>query len=288
MSFPIALIINSSLDGGTKVLGRVKDILTQSIDDNNIDCEKNGRNLDSFDKNSEIPQKSLSKSHYFSSTKPILSPDDEDVATILAPSSPDACDVETQHFGGPAEVVCIPETVPFDYPPHGFNSQKFFSGQSRALSPVIRQKSTMKPPAKRSTTHLKKIASPIKPLKDDSLDSLNDSIYSPPLLVDFALPPVLTSKHKVVENNEGIRPALTTNNSYENVDPAKKNSKTGQYPFTEPQKHCQTPKSQKNKSLKQTKLTLKRLASEGNLVPPVTTAKAGTRISTKTVRVSPP
>ncbi len=273
------------MDGGTKVLGRVREVLSQGVDDSNDlesqDCEENLE---------PVPQPSTT-SYYATVVKPILSLDDDDT-TILAPSSPDVNDVETQAFGGPGEdhIICIPETVPFDHPKL---QENIFRGRSNAPPNIIRKSSPVKSTVKKTVSPAQS-GTPKKRLKLESPSMLDTSIYSPPLMEDFALPPVLLQQYKPNTQEVDLPRAKETSHSlktksemFENVHPYETISKVGQRPLAEQQQTIQTPKSKRNKSLKQTKLTLNRCTNDVSPAVSVN-ANAVTRITTKTVRISPP
>ncbi|EFX90248.1 hypothetical protein DAPPUDRAFT_300142 [Daphnia pulex] len=277
-----AFIINSSLDGDNKVLGRVRDIVSQSVieSNNSQDCNK----VSSPEERLEL-QKQLSNSSF-----PIEMDDDD--ASILAPSSPEGSDMETQHFGGPGEdiVLCIPETVPFDYPQIKSNTQKFFKSQHVAPSPIIkRRKSPTKLSTKCFSPIKNKTVTPQKQSQEDSASLLDESIYSPPILTDFGFPSrpsaaFNASKPTAQElclpiKTEALRPSVSKSRHSENINPQEMLKKPGHRSLAEQQ----TPTSKRNKLLKQTKLTLTRLPSD--------TASANgakIRMPTKTVRISPP
>ncbi|XP_057368113.1 uncharacterized protein LOC130689115 [Daphnia carinata] len=271
-----AFIINSSLDGDGKVLGRVRDIVSQSVVENN--------NPQDYD-NGVISrtQERLSTCDYPVDMKPVWSLDDDDTS-ILAPSSPEGNDVETQRFGGPGEdvVVCIPETVPFDHPKQGTTTQKFFKGKDYALSPIMYKKSSSKLGVSRAVSPINVQAiTPKKQPKINGEASLDDSIYSPPILTDFGLP----SRPSAFLNPTNQRVEETCKKTKSSRRLATESKKCVQPPVTEQQQR--TPTSQRHKSLKQTKLTLGRLAND---VSPelAIAATVKTRMPTKTIRVSPP
>ncbi|KAI9555621.1 hypothetical protein GHT06_018136 [Daphnia sinensis] len=275
-----AFIINSSLDGDNKVLGRVRDIVSQSVvENNNLQVSENPA---LSQRETELP-KTLSIRDYPVEMKPVWSLDDDDTS-ILAPSSPEGNDVETQRFGGPGEdvVVCIPETVPFDHPQQGTTTQKFFKGKDYALSPIMHKKSSSKLGVRRVVSPVNiQATTPKKQPKINADTSLDDSIYSPPILTDFGLP----SHPSAFLSPTKQRDEETCKKTKESRPLANKTKKNVQPPLTKQQQ--KTPTSQRHKSLKQTKLTLGRLTND---VSPelAIAATVKTRMPTKTIRVSPP
>nr|CAH0105397.1 unnamed protein product [Daphnia galeata] len=263
-----AFIINSSLDGDNKVLGRVREIVSQSVtvSNNSQDCNK----ASSIEEEPELCE--------------------DDSESILAPSSPEGNDMETQHFGGPGEdaIFCIPETVPFDHPQLKSNTQKFFKVQDIAPSPIKYNKPSMK---KYSSPAKSKRATPQKESQEDSISLLDESIYSPPILTDFSFPSrssalLLPANPPTKEfclplKTEDLRPSVSKTSHSENIHPQEMFKKTGHRPLMEQQ----TPTSKRSKMLKQTKLTLTRLPSDA---VPATANGVKTRMPTKTVKISPP
>lgn len=294
------------MDGGTKVLGRVKEILSQP--DVNSSDETSSATVDyeativsakptikSGDRRNLL---SRSTNIHSTSFKPVLITDDEE-CTILAPSSPeDTSDTETQHFGGPGGefVVCIPETVPFDFLKPRSGEDHYFQDQNCEPSPSIHQRSARKLTSKKSPSPVKKLSTPRnenkKRLKSASAELLDVSTYSPPILEDFNLPVVLN--HAKLNVAQGLNragnmetdhlPTITTIKT-EKIDAKGKSTKTGQRPLSEQQQHPQTPKSQPRKTtLKQTRLALTKRPNDSS----ANGEREHNRISTKTVRISPP
>ena len=269
----IAVIINSSLDGGTKVLGRVQEVLTQPITDENELLEHNI--CESF---SEPPKPQLTEcSNAVPNLKPTLALDEDD-ASILAPSSPDENDIETQDCGGFGEgrVFCIPETVPFDLPPSGVKASKRYRNQNLELSPspIIRKRSPPRVTFSNVRSPLKLSSTPAKVINSDSSGLLDASIYSPPVLTDFTSPKLAYSI------TEAGRSTVDSSKMPENIDP--KRTLVEQ----------QTPKSKKSKCLKQTKLTStifdKNINNGQSSVTDFLSRPTFGRTATKTVKISPP
>lgn len=288
-----AFIINSSLDGDNKVLGRVREIVSQSVVENN-NPQECGKASHSQGK-PELP-KTLATCDYPIEMEPVWSLDDDDDTSILAPSSPEGNDVETQLFGGPGEdvVLCIPETVPFDYPKKGTTTQKFFKSKTCALSPIVCKKSSSNRSVRKAVSPVKiEATTPPKRPQISSGTSLDESVYSPPILTDFGLPtrpyaflsPAKQRTEEKCKKTKVARPLATKTNLRESNHPQQGSKKCVQPSSTEQQQ--KTPTSQRVKSLKQTKLTLGRLANDVSPEQAVATT-VKTRMPTKTVRVSPP
>ena len=267
------------MDGGTKVLGRVREVLSQGIDNSSLDSQECDENLEMS------PQQPITKANYCAAAKPMLSFDEYDT-TILAPSSPEGNDMETQAFGGPGEdhVICVPETVPFDYPKHQGN---IFKSRNYTPSLSVCKMSPLKLVPKKSVSL--KSETPKKQSNLGSSSLLDMSTYSPPLSLDFALPSVLLQpiKPNTEEVDLPAKPTIRPLSAklYENVHPQETVLKPGQRPLSEQQ---QTPTSKKHKSLKQTKLTLNGMNNDVAIAPVATNANLVTRMPTKTVRISPP
>ncbi len=282
--FASAFIINSSLDGDNKILGRVRDIVSQSVieSNNSQDCNKVSSPEERLELQKQLPSNSFP-----------IEMDADDDTNILAPSSPEGSDMETQDFGGPGDdiVLCIPETVPFDYPPIKSNTQKFFKAQHVAPSPIIKHwKSPTKLATKRYSSPIKsKSVTPQKESQEDSASLLDESIYSPPILTDFGFPSHPSTSLNpgkppaqelcLSKKTEALRPSVSKTRHSENINPQEMLKKPGHRSLAEQQ----TPTSKRSKLLKQTKLTLTRLPSD--------TASANgakIRMPTKTVKISPP
>ena len=276
------------MDGDNKVLGRVREIVSQSVTVSNNSQDCNGAS--SPEEEPELCKQFSNSSHAIETKADWYFLGEDDSESILAPSSPEGNDMETQHFGGPGEdaVFCIPETVPFDHPQLKSNTQKFFKVQDNAPSPIKYNKLTMKKygsPAKSKTT------TPQKESQEDSISLLDESIYSPPILTDFSFPS--RSSALLVPANpptkelclplktEDLRPSMSKTSHSENIHPQEMFKKTGHRPLMEQQ----TPTSKRSKMLKQTKLTLTRLPSDA---VPAPANGVKTRMPTKTVKISPP
>ncbi|XP_032780635.2 uncharacterized protein LOC116918941 [Daphnia magna] len=275
-----AFIINSSLDGDNKILGRVRDIVSQSVVKNNN--PQDSGNAVFSQREPELP-KTLSICDYPVDMKHVWSLDDDDTS-ILAPSSPEGNDMETQRFGGPGEdvVVCIPETVPFDHPQQGTTTQKFFQNKAYALSPIMYKRSSSKLGDRRAVSPVNIQGTTKKQSKINAETSLDESIYSPPILTDFGLPSRPSSFLSPTKQRAEEKTCKKTKGSRSLVNESKKYV---QPPLSEQQQR--TPTSQRHKSLKQTKLTLGRLAND--VAPELAiAATVKTRMPTKTIRVNPP
>lgn len=259
-SFYTASIINSTFMDGA-VMGKVRDIITQSIPDEDFRSDSPVFHVSEAGKQLRESKKgSVSSRAVTISKQPVLCADDEDTS-ILAPSSPDHSFSDEEPTDN---IKIIPETVPFDFTPkRETKGRSLFKNPRNVLSPIQKSRCPVSP---------KKLISPAKKTTPKRIafnceNSQDFATYSPPIVADFGSP----AASKFIPTPSKLKKEC---NSY----PSDKSNNQDRALSSTKHESLMTTPSKKTKTLKQSKLTM---ASSR------TTSQIGTRIATKAVRVSP-